>query len=88
MLLTHNQGVVGSNPILYIAPRQGILSTIIVSLNPGVVNGYAAQIHSFNDLSAERLHGGLTLEYIETAFGSTMHYMRNKLTSFSIITFT
>ena len=57
MLLTHNQGVVGSNPTLCIAPRQGILSTIVF-LNPGVVNGYAAQIHSFNDLSAERLHGG------------------------------
>ena len=34
------------------APRQGISSTV-VSLDPGVVNGYPAGIYSFNTLSAE-----------------------------------
>ena len=34
-------------PLGVYALRQGILSTIIVSLDPGVVNGYPARIYSF-----------------------------------------
>ena len=41
--LPRNHGVGGSNLPSAYAPRQGILSTI-VSLNPGVVNGYLVQV--------------------------------------------
>ena len=44
-------------PLGAYALRQGILSTI-VSLDPGVVNGYPAEFIPSNALSAERLHEG------------------------------
>ena len=43
VLSTHNQRNPGSSLDSAFARRQGILSTI-VSLNPGVVNGYPAGI--------------------------------------------
>ena len=41
------------------APRQGILSTI-VSLDPGVVNGYPAGISSFKCTVRHKVAGGLS----------------------------
>ena len=51
VLSTCNQRVGGSSPPSASAPRQGILSTI-VSLDPGVVDGYLAGMYSLKCFSA------------------------------------
>ena len=56
VLSTYNQRVGGSIPPSAYAPRQGILSTI-VSLDPGVVNGYLAGIYSLKCFSASGSRG-------------------------------
>ena len=56
VLSTCNQRVGGSSPPSASALRQGILSTI-VSLDPGVVNGYLAGIYSLKCLSASGCTG-------------------------------
>ena len=56
MLSTYNQRVGGSIPPSAYVLRQGILSTI-VSLDPGVVNGYLAGIYSLKCFSASGCRG-------------------------------
>ena len=56
VISTYNQRVDGSSPPSVYALRQGILSTI-VSLDPGVVNGYLAGIYSLKCFSASGSRG-------------------------------
>ena len=61
MLSTHNQRVPGSRLASAIAPEQGTLTTkIIVSLDPGVVNGYLAGLRML--LALKDCMGAITLE--------------------------